>query len=96
MQKYLNKIWWNYFCLYFGSYIKGNIRKDSDVDIAIYLKDSVDIYEYLDIKMKLLDALKREVDLVILNDATPLLKYEIYKKTYYYSPRIGLWKVNTR
>ena len=30
-------------------------------------------------KMKLSEALKREVDLVILNDATPLLKYEILK-----------------
>jgi hypothetical protein len=31
-------------------------------------------------KMELSEALKREVDLVILNDSTPLLKYEIYKK----------------
>ena len=30
-------------------------------------------------KMLLSDAFKREVDLVILNNACPLLKYEIYK-----------------
>ena len=29
--------------------------------------------------MKLSDMLKREVDLVILNDAPPLLKYQIYR-----------------
>lgn len=67
------------FAYIFGSYAKDNIRKDSDIDIAIYLKDSIDTYEYLDMKMKLSEALKREVDLIILNDATPLLKYEIYK-----------------
>ena len=67
------------FAYIFGSYAKDNIRKDSDIDIAIYLKDSIGTYEYLDMKMKLSEALKREVDLVILNDATPLLKYEILK-----------------
>ena len=67
------------FAFIFGSYAKGNIREDSDIDIAIYLKDNMNTYEYLDMKMELSEALKREVDLVILNDATPLLRYEIYK-----------------
>ena len=67
------------FAYIFGSYAKDNIRKDSDIDIAIYLKDSIDTYRYLDMKMKLSEAIRREVDLVILNDATPMLKYEIYK-----------------
>ena len=68
------------FAYIFGSYAKGNVREDSDIDIAIYLKDSIGTYAYLDMKMELSEALKREVDLVILNDSTPLLKYEIYKK----------------
>ena len=68
------------FAYIFGSYAKGNVREDSDIDIAIYLKDSIGTYAYLDMKMELSEALKREVDLVILNDSTSLLKYEIYKK----------------
>lgn len=67
------------FAYIFGSYSRDSIRRNSDIDIAIYLKDSMDTYEYLDMKMKLSEALKREVDLIILNDATPLLRYEIYK-----------------
>lgn len=67
------------FAYLFGSYTKGNIREDSDIDVAIYLKDTMDTYEYLGIKMDLSDRLKKEVDLVVLNDATPLLKYEIYR-----------------
>lgn len=67
------------FAYIFGSYAKDNMRIDSDIDIAIYLIGNIDTYEYLDMKMKLSEALKREVDLVILNDATPLLRYEIYK-----------------
>ena len=67
------------FAYLFGSYTKGNIREDSDIDVAIYLKDTMDTYEYLGIKMDLSDRLKKEVDLVVLNDATPLFKYEIYR-----------------
>ena len=78
------------FAYIFGSYAKGNIRKDSDIDIAIYLKDSIGSYKYLDMKMKLSEALKREVDLVILNNAIPLLRYEIYK-----SIGKGLWLFST-
>ncbi len=38
------------FAYIFGSYAKDNIRKNSDIDIAIYLKDNIDTYEYLDMK----------------------------------------------
>lgn len=67
------------FAYLFGSYVKGNIRKDSDIDIAIYLKEKIDVESYLQIKMELTEICKKEVDLIILNHTTPLLKYEIYK-----------------
>ncbi|MBU5437226.1 nucleotidyltransferase domain-containing protein [Tissierella sp. MSJ-40] len=67
------------FAYIFGSYVNEKIREDSDIDIAIYLEENIDGNEYLKIKMELTDACKREVDLVLLNDAVPLLKYEIYK-----------------
>lgn len=67
------------FAYIFGSYVQGNTRADSDIDIAIYLEKKVDIDVYLEIKMHLSEICKREIDLIILNNATPLLKYEIYK-----------------
>ena len=67
------------FAYIFGSYAQNNIRNESDIDIAIYLNKDMDIETYLDLKINLSEALKREVDLIILNDASPLLKYEIYK-----------------
>src|SRR5690554_5732962 len=75
LKRYKNII----FAYIFGSYVRGKVRVDSDLDIAIYLRDKMDINEYLEIKMHLSEACKREVDLIILNDATPLLKYQIYK-----------------
>lgn len=67
------------FAYIFGSYVHGRMRKDSDIDIAIYLAKELDIDVYLNLKMTLTDICKREVDLIILNEATPLLKYQIYK-----------------
>lgn len=67
------------FAYIFGSYVHGNMRKDSDIDIAIYLEENIDSDTYFEIKNKLTDACSIETDLVILNDAIPLLKYEIHK-----------------
>lgn len=67
------------FAYIFGSYVQGKIREDSDIDIAIYLEDNIDTETYLEIKMDLTKICKRQIDLIMLNNATPLLKYEIYK-----------------
>ena len=67
------------FAYIFGSYVNGKLRADSDIDIAIYLEKEIEPEAYLEMKMNLTDACKSEVDLVILNEATPLLKYQIYK-----------------
>ncbi len=67
------------FAYVFGSHAKGTERPNSDVDIAIYLKKPMDAYECLDLKMQLTEALNLEVDLVVLNHATPLVKHQIHK-----------------
>lgn len=69
------------FAYIFGSYAQKVIRTDSDIDIAIYLEKELAVETYLEIKADLTEACKREIDLIILNDATPLLKYEIYKNS---------------
>jgi predicted nucleotidyltransferase len=34
------------FAYVFGSYASGKVREDSDIDIAIYLKERIDTKEY--------------------------------------------------
>ncbi|SHK23510.1 type VII toxin-antitoxin system MntA family adenylyltransferase antitoxin [Paramaledivibacter caminithermalis] len=64
----------------FGSIVKGNETKDSDIDIAIYIsKGEIDAFEYLSLKRELMDVSSKEVDIVILNDANPLIKQEIFR-----------------
>jgi predicted nucleotidyltransferase len=67
------------FAYIFGSYAQNKARADSDVDIAIYLDTAMDVETYLEIKVRLAEVCKREVDLIILNEATPFLRYEVYR-----------------
>lgn len=68
------------FAYLFGSFASGCENKLSDVDIAVYFSRDVlssDIKRYLDMKIELEELLKREIDLVVLNTAKPLLKSRI-------------------
>jgi len=66
----------------FGSTAKGTAGKLSDVDVAVLT--SKDHPPTLDYQLYLMDKLAgifgREVDVVILNEASPLLRYEVIKR----------------
>ena len=64
----------------FGSIARNKQREDSDIDIAIYLNRMVDAYTKLSIFGRLVDIFKREdIDLVILNDANEILRFQVIK-----------------
>jgi predicted nucleotidyltransferase len=65
----------------FGSYAKGNPTDRSDVDIAVFyehanIPNQLDI---LDMKESLSEILSRDVDLICLNTANPVIGMQIYK-----------------
>jgi len=65
----------------FGSYARGIQTINSDIDIAILLRDIPEemLDYYLDLISELSKILTREVDLIILNTAPPLLKYQVIR-----------------
>ena len=68
------------FAYLFGSYAKGCENSLSDIDVAVYYsRDDIskDIDMYLNMRMELMELLKKDVDLVVLNTANPLLKSRI-------------------
>ena len=68
------------FAYIFGSFVKGNRIKGSDIDFAIYtFEKGMDTTEYLNLKRELMDTALSEVDIVILNHANPLIKHEIFR-----------------
>ncbi|WP_026486295.1 type VII toxin-antitoxin system MntA family adenylyltransferase antitoxin [Caldanaerobius polysaccharolyticus] len=59
----------------FGSAAKGKQTKESDIDIAVYLKNYDESLVYL-LWNQLEDLLKRDVDLIILNNANATIAWE--------------------
>jgi len=70
----------------FGSYTsKKKLTPHSDIDIAVLLDDSIKNKDYGSIKLSIItDIIKllsfNNIDVVILNTASPLLSHEIFRK----------------
>lgn len=83
------------FVWLFGSMATQKMNKFSDVDIAVYVKDErlIDDYDwYLELKVQLMKITKREVDLIILNSAAPLVKHAANMKKRVLLSRIPLFE----
>jgi predicted nucleotidyltransferase len=69
----------------FGSYARGEQKKNSDVDILVEIDNSYSLLRVIDLKLKLEKAVKKKVDLVeyalirkeiknnVLNDEVPII-----------------------
>lgn len=61
----------------FGSAQDGEVRPDGDVDIGVLMESLPSLDEQLELLLKLQKALQvDDVDLVILNEANPILRFE--------------------
>ena len=67
------------FALVFGSAVEGRLTKESDIDVAIYVKEPFSAYDFLTLIDKLSKLAEREVHLVILNEASSLLRHQVMK-----------------
>ena len=66
----------------FGSRATGRAREESDVDVAVLLdeKDSVARFERrLRLMTEVSDVCGREADVIVLNDAPPILQHQVLK-----------------
>jgi len=68
----------------FGSVAKGKEGKLSDVDIAVFLDESLNKKEIINLQLKVISELTSilktdRVDLIVMNNAPLLLKYDIIR-----------------
>ena len=67
----------------FGSYAKGSIHKDSDIDILVDFYEIPDMFEFIRLEYFLKKLLGRKVDLVTRKALKPLIKSSILRETIY-------------
>ncbi len=61
----------------FGSFVKGNMRTDSDIDIAYLSNKSIDDYERFMIAQAIADKVGRNVDLIDAGTASTVFQAQI-------------------
>ncbi len=88
LRKFFNKQEHVRLAYLYGSAAKGKGGKLSDVDIAVFIDESLDKKERFNLQLKLISELTGvlntdKVDLVIMNDSPLSLKYEIIKANHH-------------
>lgn len=63
----------------FGSYVRGEEHKDSDIDILVDFPRGKSLLDLVRLQRKLQETLGKEVDLLTYNAVNPLLKNYIQK-----------------
>ena len=61
----------------FGSYVRGEEREDSDIDMLVDLPRGTTLFDLADLKIKLENILGKEVDIVTYDSIYPKLKERI-------------------
>jgi len=64
----------------FGSYASKQMNISSDIDIGVLFDKMPSFYELNNLKENLSEVLKRDIDLVALNNASPIIKMQVIKK----------------
>lgn len=64
----------------FGSYVRGEERKGSDVDVLVEFKEAPDLFRFIELERKLEKLLDVKVDLVRKKTLRPELKVKILRE----------------
>jgi predicted nucleotidyltransferase len=64
----------------FGSCVRGDMGKNSDIDILVDIKADISLLDFVGLKQKIEDALGRKVDLVEYDTLKPVLREKILKE----------------
>ncbi|MFH1585702.1 MAG: nucleotidyltransferase family protein [archaeon] len=64
----------------FGSFVRGEQKKSSDIDLLIQPTSDMSLLDFIEIKLKLEDELGRKIDLISYSAIHPLLKKQILKQ----------------
>jgi hypothetical protein len=61
----------------FGSYVREEMKADSDIDILVEIEKNISLLDFVGIKLEIEEVLGRKIDLVEYSTIKPLLKERI-------------------
>lgn len=64
----------------FGSYVRGEQKEDSDLDVLVEFSKTPDIFEFIGLKQEISDMLGVKVDLVMKNALKPTIGKRILEE----------------
>ena len=64
----------------FGSYVRGEAKKNSDIDILVEVKKEADLIDFIRLKNTLEKAVKRKVDLVEYDCIRREIKHNVLRE----------------
>ena len=64
----------------FGSVVRGEARKDSDIDMLVKIESRMSLLDFAGLKLELEEALGRKVDLGEYSVIKPIIKEQILKE----------------
>lgn len=64
----------------FGSYARGEMREDSDIDILVEIEDDISLLDFVGIKLEIEDILGEKIDLVEYDTIKPLIRERVIKE----------------
>lgn len=64
----------------FGSYVRGEQKEDSDLDVLVEFSKTSDLFEFIGLKQELSDMLGVKVDLVMKNALKPTIGERILEE----------------
>jgi len=67
----------------FGSYVRGQHKKNSDVDILVEFSQTPGLFDYIKVENRLSDILKKPVDLVMKGALKPTIGKNIMREVIY-------------
>ncbi|MBI2560451.1 MAG: nucleotidyltransferase family protein [Planctomycetes bacterium] len=65
----------------FGSFVRGEAREDSDIDILVEIEnDNISLLDFVGIQLELEEVLERKVDLGEYSTIKPMIKEQILRE----------------
>jgi len=64
----------------FGSYVRGEMREDSDIDILVEISKNISLLDFVGIKLEIEEILGKKVDLVEYCAIKPSLRDRILRE----------------